>query len=70
MLYAAFEMPSIFAVVNPNNGSLLTEDLACDHVYLIAGGDLDTAGEPIKHDFRATSENLISVCPSCPCTEE
>ena len=71
MLYAAFEMPSIFEVVNPNDGSLLVEDLACDHVYLIAGGDIDAAtGEPIKHDFRAYSENYISVCPTCPCTEE
>ena len=70
MLYAAFEMPSIFEVVNPNNAELLVEDLACDHIYLVAGGDLDAAGEPIKHDFAAVSQNPISVCPTCPCTEE
>lgn len=70
MLYAAFEMPSIFEVVNPTNSELLVEDLACEHVYLVAGGDLGADGEPMKHDFNAMSENFISVCPTCPCTEE
>jgi len=61
-LYAAFELPLSFVVVNPNDGSEEAEDLRAEEHYILCScGGLDPAGEPIKHELARYSENLISL---------
>ena len=62
MLYAAFELPIEFMVVNPNDGSTFVESLRTEeHYFICSCGGLDPAGEPIQHELARYSENLISL---------
>merc|ERR1719367_291156 len=62
MLYAAFEPPIEFVVVNPNDGSTFVESLRTEeHYFICSCGGLDPAGEPIQHELARYSENLISL---------
>ena len=62
MLYAAFELPITFEVVNPYDGSIIIEDLRGEeHIFLSAYGKLDPGGQPLKHKLARFSENFISL---------